>query len=473
MLLEQSQKAKIVSLIFLFSSLINHVSAEEEEEHAVDPTSGEFWGQIIAILGLVVLSGIVAGLTLGLMSLDTTNLSILKLAGTPQQQYYASRIIPIRKNGHILLATLLLTNTVINETLPILFDSIFSKGFISVIVSTALLVLFAEIIPQAIFSKHGLKIGAMFAVPVKVLIGIWFIISWPIAKFLDHLLGTHTGFTYNIPELGALVELHDETKHDEGVLKHETVNFVQNVLSMQIRPVSQFVSPTSNMLMLPSDTVVSFEKASQYIRDGYSHIYVYVKDTKEQITQAQDDYQIQGVLDLKQFIVMQGQDLTEPIGNMKLNSFLTSSSRTTMIEVMSQLLKDKSKSQVMLIYRTEGDVRKNGEERAEKAREAASIKEAALKKHKKSISCMMKQLFSRRCHVCYSFSNSQFVSTASMDQRIEEGTIHSTSSVPTTIDAELELGLLGVITAADILSQLSSHGPHLNFSHHENEVTEK
>lgn len=62
------------------------------------------------------------------MSLDTTNLSILQIAGTPQQQYYASRIIPIRKNGHILLATLLLTNTVLNETLPILFDGIFSKG---------------------------------------------------------------------------------------------------------------------------------------------------------------------------------------------------------------------------------------------------------------------------------------------------------------------------------------------------------
>lgn len=132
------------------------------------------------------------------MSLDTTNLSILEIAGTPQQQYYASRIIPIRKNGHILLATLLLTNTVLNETLPILFDDIFSKGFISVIVSTALLVLFAEIIPQAIFSKHGLAIGAMFAFPVRILIALWFVISWPISKFLDHLLGTHTGFTYGV-----------------------------------------------------------------------------------------------------------------------------------------------------------------------------------------------------------------------------------------------------------------------------------
>jgi CBS domain containing-hemolysin-like protein len=59
-------------------------------------------------------------------------------------------------------------------------------------------VLFAEIIPQAIFSKHGLAIGAMFALPVRVLIALWFVISWPISKFLDYLLGTHTGFTYGV-----------------------------------------------------------------------------------------------------------------------------------------------------------------------------------------------------------------------------------------------------------------------------------
>lgn len=132
------------------------------------------------------------------MSLDTTNLAILEIAGTPKQKECASRIIPIRKNGHILLITLLLTNTVLNETLPILFDGIFSKGFISVIASTALLVLFSEILPQAIFSKHGLAIGALFAYPVRILIAVWFAISWPISKFLDYMLGTHTGFTYDV-----------------------------------------------------------------------------------------------------------------------------------------------------------------------------------------------------------------------------------------------------------------------------------
>jgi metal transporter CNNM len=62
------------------------------------------------------------------MSLDETNLSILANSGTELQRKRARRIVPIRKNGHLLLTTLLLTNTVINETLPVLFDSIFGGG---------------------------------------------------------------------------------------------------------------------------------------------------------------------------------------------------------------------------------------------------------------------------------------------------------------------------------------------------------
>jgi Mg2+/Co2+ transporter CorB len=62
------------------------------------------------------------------MSLDETNLAILANSGTELQRKRAKRIVPIRKNGHLLLTTLLLTNTVINETLPVLFDSIFGGG---------------------------------------------------------------------------------------------------------------------------------------------------------------------------------------------------------------------------------------------------------------------------------------------------------------------------------------------------------
>jgi metal transporter CNNM len=49
--------------------------------------------------------------------------------------------MPIRENGHLLLVTLLLGNMIVNETLPIIADSVLGGGFISVVVSTVLIVM--------------------------------------------------------------------------------------------------------------------------------------------------------------------------------------------------------------------------------------------------------------------------------------------------------------------------------------------
>lgn len=109
---------------------------------------------------LVLLSGVFAGLTLGYMSLDETQLNVLSISGTPsvpsdtcrpvqthsrlhhsQQKQYAAKIKPIRKNGHLLLVTLLLANMIVNETLPIISTPVLGGGAQSVVVSTVLIVM--------------------------------------------------------------------------------------------------------------------------------------------------------------------------------------------------------------------------------------------------------------------------------------------------------------------------------------------
>jgi CBS domain containing-hemolysin-like protein len=396
-----------------------------EEEHATDPQSAEFWGEIVAILFLVLLSGIVAGLTLGLMSLDTTNLSILEIAGTPQQQYYASRIIPIRKNGHILLTTLLLTNTVINETLPILFDGIFSKGFLSVIVSTALLVLFAEIIPQAIFSKHGLAIGALFAYPVRILIVIWYIVSWPISKFLDYLLGTHTGFVYSIAELGALVHIHDNSRYDNGTLKPETAHYVQNVLDMQNLYVSQILTPASNMLMLPSDSILDITNIVQYSKTGHSYLFVYDK---------QDNTKIIGFADVESLLNLEEKDLKEQIADLNLKKCFVLSSKATAVEAMSLLLGSGSTNgAVALVYQVKED-------------RILSEQSTLKPEHKKTMCCNFRKMFGRKCELC----QQQLIQDLE-----EEKVIGTCSTLPSIIQTEQEVSLLGMLTLNDVLKQMS------------------
>lgn len=58
-----------------------------------------------------------------------------------QQRLYAEKIKPIRKNGHLLLVTLLLSNMIFNETLPVIADQVVGGGVPSVVMSTALIVM--------------------------------------------------------------------------------------------------------------------------------------------------------------------------------------------------------------------------------------------------------------------------------------------------------------------------------------------
>ena len=59
-----------------------------------------------------------------------------------KQKLYANKIKPIRKNGHLLLVTLLLANMIVNETLPVISDPVLGGGFQSVVVSTVLIVMY-------------------------------------------------------------------------------------------------------------------------------------------------------------------------------------------------------------------------------------------------------------------------------------------------------------------------------------------
>lgn len=81
------------------------------------------------------------------MSLDETQLRVLSISGTPQQQAYAKKIQPIRKNGHLLLTTLLLGNMVVNETLPVLSEEVLGGGIQAVVVSTVLIVMYVFLRP--------------------------------------------------------------------------------------------------------------------------------------------------------------------------------------------------------------------------------------------------------------------------------------------------------------------------------------
>lgn len=189
--------------------MIMAVSSEETnpaEEKSIS-TSGTLY-RIAALLVLGLFSGLFSGLTLGLMGLDKIGLEIVIGAGEEEhaseeekkQSNYASIIYPVRKDGNLLLTTLLLGNVSVNALFSILLADL-TSGTLAFLVSTGVIVLFGEILPQALCSRHALYIGSRAIPVVKVIIWVLFILAKPISVVLDRMLGEEIGTVHTKREV--------------------------------------------------------------------------------------------------------------------------------------------------------------------------------------------------------------------------------------------------------------------------------
>lgn len=164
------------------------------------------WVQLIIIGTCLMFSALFSGLNLGLMSLDRTDLKILCNTGTEIEKNYARAIQPVRDHGNFLLCSILLGNVLVNSTFTILLDGL-TSGLLAVVLSTLLIVIFGEITPQAICSRHGLAVGAKTIYVTKAVMLVTFPLSYPTSKILDYLLGEEIGNFYNRERLKELVKV--------------------------------------------------------------------------------------------------------------------------------------------------------------------------------------------------------------------------------------------------------------------------
>ena len=143
--------------------LVFFVVVKGQDEENDDIPTYEWVLRMGGIVVLILLSGLFSGLTLGLMSLDKIGLETVIGAGEvdqatkdeKRQAEYAKKIAPIRSNGNFLLTTLLLGNVAVNALLSILLADL-TSGTVGFVVSTAVIVIFGEIVPQALCSRHAL-----------------------------------------------------------------------------------------------------------------------------------------------------------------------------------------------------------------------------------------------------------------------------------------------------------------------------
>ncbi|KAK8551858.1 hypothetical protein V6N13_120291 [Hibiscus sabdariffa] len=234
----------------------------------------EFSMFLFTIVGLVCFAGLMAGLTLGLMSLSLVDLEILIKSGRPQDRIHAAKIFPVVKNQNLLLCTLLIGNSLAMEALPILLDKLV-PAVAAILISVTLILMFGEILPQAICTRYGLKVGAVMAPLVRVLLFIFFPISYPISKVLDWMLGKGRTALLRRAELKTFVDFHGNEAGKGGDLSHDETTIIAGALEMTEKTAKVAMTPISNAFSLDLDTTLDLETLNKVMAMGHSRVPVY------------------------------------------------------------------------------------------------------------------------------------------------------------------------------------------------------
>nr|XP_009594151.2 uncharacterized LOC104090695 isoform X1 [Nicotiana tomentosiformis] len=231
---------------------------------------------ILAVIGLVLFAGLMAGLTLGLMSLGLVDLEVLSKSGRPQDRLHASKILPVVKNQHLLLCTLLIGNSLAMESLPIFLDKLV-PSWAAILVSVTLILMFGEIIPQAICTRYGLTVGATVAPFVQLLLWLFFPIAYPISKVLDWMLGKGHAALLRRAELKTFMDFHGNEAGKGGDLTHDETTIIAGALQLTEKTAKNAMTPISKAFSLDLDGTLNLETLNAIMTMGHSRVPVYYR----------------------------------------------------------------------------------------------------------------------------------------------------------------------------------------------------
>lgn len=257
---------------------------KQEEEEAVEPLVPMYMAAPI-ILVLVMLSGLFSGLTLGLMGLDIVGLEIVMKGGNEEMAKCAKKILPVRSKGNLLLCTLLLGNVAVNSALSILTADIPALGgLIGFFVSTGLIVVFGEILPQAACSRFALQIGARTVLITQALMySPLYLLTKPLSMMLDILLGKEVLTVYSRSELLEMLKMQIKLGGANDIDGEEAQKIAEGAMCFRDRKVGEVMTPIEDAYFLSADTRLGFQEIKEVFERGFSRVPVYRQDKNDYV----------------------------------------------------------------------------------------------------------------------------------------------------------------------------------------------
>ncbi len=164
----------------------------------------------LGIFFCVTQSAMFSGLNLAYFSLNRLELEV----AAQENNRAAKKVLTMRQDANFLLTTILWGNVSINVLLALLSNSVMT-GLLAFMFSTVFITLFGEIMPQAYFSRHALKMASIFSPVLRFYQFLLYPVAKPSASVLDAWLGKE-GIAYlRERDLHRVIKKHIDAEESE------------------------------------------------------------------------------------------------------------------------------------------------------------------------------------------------------------------------------------------------------------------
>lgn len=190
-------------------------------------------------------SAIFSGLNLAFFSVSKLELSVAAKKGDPR----ARRMLALRENSNLMLVTILWGNVAVNVLLALLSGSVLT-AIGAFLFSTIIITIFAEIIPQAYFSRHAIAMGSRLAPLLRFYQVVFYPVAAPSAMMLDKWLGPEAVRYFRERDLHEVIKLHMESADSdiERIEGQGALNFL-DLDDVQVSDEGEILDPKSIIQM--------------------------------------------------------------------------------------------------------------------------------------------------------------------------------------------------------------------------------
>jgi len=208
----------------------------------------------VGIVFCISQSAMFSGLNLALLGISRLRLEVEAESGNPK----AIKVLALRDDANFLLTTVLWGNVGINVLLTLLSNSVMT-GLVAFMFSTVLITFAGEIVPQAYFSRHALRLGSALAPLLRFYQILLYPVARPSALVLDYWLGKEGISYFREQDLHSLIRKHFETLHsDVGRLEGTgAINFLK-LDDVAIDQLGEVIDPMSIVTLPFADKVPLF-----------------------------------------------------------------------------------------------------------------------------------------------------------------------------------------------------------------------